>query len=196
MYCAWQLGKIDDAVECLEAILLHLHCESVGVVDASEGSDKVCNPTCPACSVFKVSVPWAFVTLRLYLAVLFRGRYRRIITELRCLPVRERLTPSFASMVFMMPWPSISSLLSQILACAPCLYLCNAPYHIILGGVLRPSQVFQMRRHYRPSGVWGLPLPHLVYRYIITVLERMDGPVSLFFSMYVLSAIRSHMCKF
>lgn len=51
---AWQLGEIDDAVECLEAILLHVHCESVGCSDASEGSDKVCNPTCPACSVFKV----------------------------------------------------------------------------------------------------------------------------------------------
>jgi hypothetical protein len=49
-----QLGEIDDAVECLEAILVTIHCEAVGVPLRSNGDDRVCTPPCPACAVFKV----------------------------------------------------------------------------------------------------------------------------------------------
>jgi hypothetical protein len=48
------VGEIDDAVECLEAILLRVHCEAVGC-GPSDAADRVCNPACPACSVFKVT---------------------------------------------------------------------------------------------------------------------------------------------
>uniref|UniRef100_A0A7S2SPQ2 USP domain-containing protein n=1 Tax=Rhizochromulina marina TaxID=1034831 RepID=A0A7S2SPQ2_9STRA len=49
----FQIGEIDDATECLEAILHSIHCEHVDV-PLSEGGDEVaCSPPCAACSVFK-----------------------------------------------------------------------------------------------------------------------------------------------
>ena len=48
------MGEIDDAVECLEAILATIHCEAVGVPLKEGGDDLVCMPPCPACAVFKV----------------------------------------------------------------------------------------------------------------------------------------------
>ena len=50
----FKIGEIDDAVECLEAILLTIHCESVGVSQLDGGGDTICTPPCPACSAFKV----------------------------------------------------------------------------------------------------------------------------------------------
>ena len=51
----FQIGQIDDAVECLEAILKIIHCEFVGVPLDGGGDELSCNPTCPACASFKVS---------------------------------------------------------------------------------------------------------------------------------------------
>jgi hypothetical protein len=50
------IGKIDDAVECLEALLVTIHCEAVGVPIQEGGDEKICTPSCPACEVFKVGV--------------------------------------------------------------------------------------------------------------------------------------------
>ncbi len=59
-----QLGRfkeneIDDAAECLEAILVTIHCEAVGVPEAAGGDDMLCSPICPACAAFRI----AFVDL-------------------------------------------------------------------------------------------------------------------------------------
>ena len=51
----FKMGDLDDAVECLEAILKTLHCEAVGTPLDEGGDEKTCHPSCPACEVFKVS---------------------------------------------------------------------------------------------------------------------------------------------
>ena len=51
----FKVGDIDDATECLEAILQSVHCESVGQAASAGGDEAVCNPPCPACAVFRVA---------------------------------------------------------------------------------------------------------------------------------------------
>lgn len=51
----FRIGEIDDAVECLEAILMTCHCEAVGVTQEDGGDDRVCSPSCPACETFRVA---------------------------------------------------------------------------------------------------------------------------------------------
>jgi len=51
----FRLGDLDDATECLEAILTTIHCERVGVPLIEGGDEVACTPPCPACAVFKFS---------------------------------------------------------------------------------------------------------------------------------------------
>ena len=51
----FQLGEVDDAGECYEAIVEHIHCAACGVPETEGGREQSCGyPPCPACAQFKV----------------------------------------------------------------------------------------------------------------------------------------------
>jgi hypothetical protein len=48
---------VDDASECFEAIVEHVHCAACGVPEAKGGRDQSCGyPPCPSCAQFKVLI--------------------------------------------------------------------------------------------------------------------------------------------
>jgi formylmethanofuran dehydrogenase subunit E len=54
---SFQLGKVDDAAECFESIIEHVHCAACGIPEAEGGRDQSCGyPPCPSCAQFKVFV--------------------------------------------------------------------------------------------------------------------------------------------
>lgn len=53
----FQLGEVDDAAECFESIIEHVHCAACGISEAEGGRDQSCGyPPCPSCAQFKVLI--------------------------------------------------------------------------------------------------------------------------------------------